>query len=129
MGIHLMSQTCLPEVEGRDPLWFPPEFLGEGPPGRELGLGSVERGGQRDWVRRSLWPRTHLCCPLEPMVATPADPPGLPAGKNGAEGRLIARTQSWCLRTPYPQIQPVMLSTVISTDGSPKEAEGPTCPV
>ena len=82
MGIHLMSQTCLPgEWKGETLFGFRLNSWG-GAAGGGQDWGPVERGGQRDWVRGSLWPRTHLCCPLEPMVAT-ADPLDSQLGKTG----------------------------------------------
>ena len=125
MGIHLMSQTCLPgEWKGETLFGFRLNSWGRGCR-RGTGLGSSrargpERLGSGKPVAQdaSVLPSGAHGCNCRSS--------GLPAGKNGAEGRLIAHTQSWCLRTPLPTES---TSDAIHTDGSPEEAEGPTCPV
>ena len=82
MGIHLMSQTCLPgERKGETPFGFRLNFWGRGYR-RGTGLGSSRASGPERLGSGNLWPGSHLCCPLGPMVAT-ADPLGSQLGKMG----------------------------------------------
>lgn len=93
MGIHLMSQTHLPgEWKGETPFGFHLNSWG-GATGRGQDWGSVERGGQE---RLGSGKPVAQDASVLPSGAHGCNctSSGLPAGKNEAEGWLIAQAQS-----------------------------------